>query len=206
MASKEVGADTLALLEERIRRVDYIINGDNAARDTEPSQTTGSATARLRTLERTLNSLESRSQAAADVLALQKVQPSLFHTTLSATKAPTDLPPASLASLILAHAQLYTSVSAHLTQLQDTHLPDPAAATKLVDLQPRIEKVQARQDQQARDFAELRRRSARVVEQWYQVGVLEMGEKWAEWEERVRDAEILVRRREAAKRREEGMV
>ncbi|KAK4544664.1 hypothetical protein LTR36_003913 [Oleoguttula mirabilis] len=211
MASKAVGADTLALLEERIRRVDYVLNGDNTARDTtEPSHTTGSATARLRTLERTLNSLASRSPAAADILAVQKAHPSLFHPTRSSTttntNTSTDLPPAHLAALVLAHAQLYTAVSAHLTQLHDTHLPDPTEVIKLVDLHPRIGKAQAKQTQQAREFAELRGRSARVVEQWYRVGVLEMGDQWAEWEERVREAEILVRRREAARRREEGMV
>lgn len=204
MASNAASADTLALLEERIRRIDYALNGNSTARDTEPSQTTGSATARLRTLERTLASLASRSPAAADVLALQRVQPSVFHA--ATPNAPSSLHPASLALLVLAHAQLYTSVSANLTQMHDTYLPDPAAATKLVHLRSRIEKVRTRQDQQAREFAELRARSARVVEQWYQVGVLDMGEQWAGWEERVRDAEILVRRREAAKKRAEGMV
>lgn len=206
-SAKETAADTLALFEERIRRLDYIISGENATRDTEPHQTTttGSATARLRTLERTLYSLASRSPAAADVLALQKAQPSFFHPS-NPTTPPTDLPTASLASLVLAHTPLYTTVSAHLTQLQDTHVPDPAVAVKLTELRPRIEKARVKQEQQAREFAELRARSARVVEKWYEGGVLQMGERWAEWEERVRDVEIAVRRREAARRREEGMV
>ena len=61
-----------------------------------------------------------------------------------------------------------------------------------------------RSKEQAKEFAELRARSAKVVEQWYENGVLDMGEKWADWEERLRDCEILVRRNEAAKKREEG--
>jgi len=93
-----------------------------------------------------------------------------------------------------------------LTQLQDTPVADPASAVKLVDLRERIGKAAVRQDQQARELAELRARSAMVVERWYEMGVLEMGENWADWEERVREAEILVRRKEAAKKREQGVV
>lgn len=206
MASKETAADTLALLEERLRRVDYVLNGDEQARDTtEPSPSSGSATARLRRLENMLQQLVARSPSAADVLALRKAHPSIFDHT--STDAPSTLPPAAqLAALVLAHAHLYTSVSVNLTQLQDTHLPDAAALVKLVDLQPRMDKARAKQDLQAKEFAELRARSAKAVEKWYEDGVLGMGDTWAGWEERVRDAEIVVRRREAAKRREEGLV
>lgn len=202
MSSREVSADTLALLEERLRRVDYVLNG-NHNRNSAQSEVKASATARLRHLERNLQSLNARSPAVADILALQRAQPTLFHTN-SAT--PPTLPPSTLASLVLAHRQLYTSTAASLSSLQDTHIPNPGAAAKLVELQPRISKASARQQQQMRELAELRARSAKAVEKWYESGVLEMGEHWAEWEERVREAEILVRRREAAKKREEGAV
>jgi len=98
------------------------------------------------------------------------------------------------------------SVSSQLTQLQDLPLPDSAFAVKLAELQPRIDKAVQRQEQQATEVAELRARSARVVERWYELGVLDMGERWADWEERLREAEILVRRKEAARKREEGAV
>ena len=65
---------------------------------------------------------------------------------------------------------------------------------------------QQKQEQQAEELAELRARSAVVVEKWYSEGVLKMGERWADWEERLREGEILIRRREAAKKREEGLV
>ncbi len=85
-------------------------------------------------------------------------------------------------------------------------MPDPAAAAKLIELRPRIQQAHRRQIAQAKEFAELRARSAQAVENWYEGGVLGMGEQWAEWEERLRDAEILVRRREAAKWREDGTI
>ena len=97
-------------------------------------------------------------------------------------------------------------MSARLSQLQETSIPDPAASAKLIELQPRIEKVRAKQEAQLQELAELRAKSAKAVEIWYEGGVLGMGERWAEWEERLRDAEISVRRREAAKKREEGLV
>ncbi|KAK0931062.1 hypothetical protein LTR29_016438 [Friedmanniomyces endolithicus] len=203
-SSKQTTADTLALLDERLRRVNYALHGDSETRDSDPSQTPRSVIARLRALERTLAQLRAHSPAAAEVLALQKAHPSLFHPPPPNT--PSTLPPTQLTALILAHSQLYASVSANLTQLQDTRVPDPASAAKLVELAPRIEKARAKQEKQAREVAELRARSARVVERWLEVGMLGMSERWAEWEERLREVEIVVRRREGAKRREEGMV
>ena len=205
--SKETVSETLSLLEDRLRRVDYVLNGnlDRDASESTKSDVKGSATARLRSLERTLQSLVEKSTTVNDILSLQKKHPELFRTSNS-PEAPTNLPPSSLASLVLAHSQLYHSISTQLPQVKDTTIPDPSSAAKLVELRPRIEQLQATQTSQAREFAELRVRSAKAVEAWYEGGVLEMGEQWAQWEERLRDAEIVVRRREAAKKRDEAGV
>ena len=204
--SQQAAVETLSLLEDRLNRVNYILNGNSeeAAQQQPASKHAASASAsvRLRSLERNLQSLASSSPAVADVLALQKKHPEFFDSNSS----PDSLPAASLASLILAHAQLYQSAATGLSKLQDLSVPAPAAATKLIELHPRIQKAREKQTAQAEEFAELRARSAQVVEKWYEGGVLGMGEQWAEWEERLRDAEILVRRREAAKRREEGTI
>nr|POF06944.1 hypothetical protein CFP56_31568 [Quercus suber] len=209
MASAAV-RNTLALLEERLGTIQHILHGSNPS---EPSpaatSTDNSPASRLYAIERQLSSLATRSATVSDVLALQKAHPTVFHSSPSAVndEAASLLPTSALAELVLAHATLYTSTSSQLTTLQSTTLPDPDGLTKLVDLAPRIANARAKQDEQAREVAELRIRSARVVEEWYENGVLEMGDKWAEWEERVRDCEILVRRKEAVKRRiEEGVI
>lgn len=204
--SKETVGETLSLLEERLRRVDYVLNGhfDRDPQESSKSEVKGSATARLRTLERALQSLIEKSTTVNDILSLQKKHPDLFQASNSANVPP--LQPSSLASLVLAHSQLYHSISTQLPQVKDTTTPGPSSAAKLIELRPRIEQLQATQTSQAREFAELRIRSARAVEAWYEGGVLEMGEQWAEWEERLRDAEIIVRRREAAKKRDEAGV
>lgn len=209
--SYQTASDTLALLEERLRRIDYILHGDNPIPTSDPkpdaNRPTPPAAERLRRLERNLASLASKSPTVTEILDLQKSHPSLFHPTSTPDTTPT-LPTPALAALVLAHAPLYHQTSTHLQTLQSqSSIPDPAALAKLVALQPRLARIQAKQQEQAREFAELRARSARVVERWYEDGVLGMGEKWAEWEERLREGEILVRRREARERRErEGVV
>lgn len=210
MASSTI-QNTLALLEERLQKLDFILLGSPSSpqADPEPVQTS-STTSQLRALERQLATLAARSAAVSDVLALHRAYPSLLHPSPSSTaddRAYSLLPASTLSELVLAHESLYTSTSSHLTTLQATSLPDPAGLGKVVDLAPRIEKARVRQVEQARELGELRARSAKVVEAWYESGVLEMGGKWAEWEERIRDCEILVRRKEAVKKRiEEGLI
>ncbi|KAI7239100.1 hypothetical protein KC330_g2131 [Hortaea werneckii] len=202
--SQTTAADTLALLEERIRRIDHLLHGHTTLpsplHERDPESPPVSATARLRKLERSLTSLLDRSPAAHQAIALQKSHPHLFSSNPT---TPTDLPTSTLATLVLAHSHLYTNLSTQLTQLQSTPLPDSTPLTHLIDLQPRINQLQTKQQNQARELANLRSRSAMAVEKWYTGGVMEIGEQWADWEERVREVEILVRRREAARRREE---
>lgn len=202
-------SQTLSMLEERLQYIDFLVNGDSetakiprqATRSTSTS--TGSATARLRNLERALKALAAKSHAVLDVLQLHQQHPDLFHPT-DAHISPTTLPPSALAQLILAHQHLYKSSATQLTTLHENHaIPDPAVMAKLVGMEPRIAKVEAKQREQLLEFHELRTRSMRVVEGWCEKGVLEMGGRWADWEETLRDCEILVRRNEAARKREE---
>ncbi|KAF2215434.1 hypothetical protein CERZMDRAFT_36218 [Cercospora zeae-maydis SCOH1-5] len=204
-ATSDTASDTLSMLEQRLQRIDYAINGDRPQPHEDQPPPTLSAAARLRHLERTLKALSTKSHAVADVLQIHKLCPELFHPADEKT-VPSTLHPAALAQLILAHEAMYKSTSAQLQTLQDNStIADPAPLVNLIGLEPRLERIEAKQTEQAREFAELRLRSTRLLENWYKVGVLEMGEKWTDWEERLRDCEILVRRKEAAKKREEGV-
>ncbi|EME84925.1 uncharacterized protein MYCFIDRAFT_7188, partial [Pseudocercospora fijiensis CIRAD86] len=192
---------TLSMLAERLQRIDYVVNGDQQETDEKASAHHASASARLRNLERTLKALAARSHAVSDILQLQKHYPELFHPTDSHAP-PSSLAPASLAHLILAHDSLYKTSAVQLSTLNDNStVPESTPMVKLIAMQSRIDKLEAKQIEQAQEFAELRARSARVVEKYYESGVLQMGERWTEWEERLKDCEILVRRKEAAKRR-----
>lgn len=197
---------TLALLEARLRRISYALNGDNELEDaSSPPPADSGAALRLRNLERQMQLVASRSPAAEQVLRLQSQHPELFNQAINAEHS-NSLPLAPQAALVLSHAQLYSRISGQLQSLQDTGVPDASSAAKLRELQPRIEQAAARQAKQAEELAELRSRSADAVERWYETGVLGMGERWVEWEERMRDVEIVVRRLEGAKKREEELV
>jgi hypothetical protein len=197
-------AYSLDLLEARLHRIQYAIRGKTDTDDelSSPNNANGPAVTRLRNLEHRLNLLASRSTAVRDVLRLQAKHPEIFADSQTAL----DLPQDALVALVLSHTQLYQRLSAQLTTLQATSVPDPAPLAKLLELQPRIQKAALRQESQARELAELRMRSAAVVEKWYESGVLGMGQKWTEWEESMRDMEILVRRMEVAKKKDEGLI
>lgn len=192
------------MLEERLARVNFLVNGDDIP--TTASHGHGNASTCLRALEKSLKTLAARSPPVSDLLELQNQLPELFGPS-STQSTPSTLPAEALAQLVLAHEQLFKKTATQLSTLNENkEIPDPSQLSKLIAMRPRMEKLEARQKEQAKEFAELRARSAKVVEQWYENGVLDMGEKWADWEERLRDCEILVRRNEAAKKREEGML
>lgn len=197
---------SLALLESRLHRIFYALNGDNEMEDTPSASPSDSSVAlRLQKLERQMQLVASKSPTAERVLSLQSKHPELF-TQATNPESSNTLPLAPQAALVLSHAQLYSRVSGQLQSLQETSVPDASSAAKLRELQPRIEKAAVRQEQQAKELVELRSRSADAVERWYETGVLGMAERWVEWEERMRDVEIVVRRLEGAKKREEELV
>jgi hypothetical protein len=199
---------SLDSLEARLDRISYALNGDQEIEDastTTPSLEHGTVASRLRNLERQMQTLASRSSVADQVLKLQSKHPEIFSQANGAEQ-PNTLPLPSQAALVLSHAQLYSRISGQLQSLQETSIPESTSVSKLRDLQPRIDKAAARQEQQAIELAELRSRSAAAVEKWYETGVLGMAERWAEWEERMRVVEIVVRRMEAVKKKDEELV
>jgi hypothetical protein len=206
-ADLDMPGRSLDFLEARLHRISYALNGDQEIEDasTIHGSTDGAAATRLRHLERQVQTLASKSSTVDQILKLQAQYPEIFNLA-SSTEQTNSLSLPSQAALVLSHAQLYSGVSGQLQSLQETSVPDPTSASKLRELQARIDRAAARQEQQEIELAELRTRSAAVVEQWYETGVLGMAERWAGWEERMRDAEIVVRRMEAVKKREEELV
>ena len=110
---------------------------------------------------------------------------------------------ATIGSIVLAHATAFPQTASRLTALKDLTLPPALASAQLIELQPRLDGVLREQAEQSRQMAELRARSARVMERWIELGVVGQGEVWAEWEERVKSVERRARRIEAARKREE---
>lgn len=86
--------------------------------------------------------------------------------------------------------------------MQNYPIPDAQILRTLLALQPRLTRAQSVQGAQEAELAELRQRSAAALAHWYSRTVLEGGEQWSTWEERMMKMEQKVRREEAALRRE----
>ena len=69
-------------------------------------------------------------------------------------------------------------------------------------LRPRIEAAERKELDQAKEIAELRVRSAYILQRWYEVSVLAGNECWVGWETRCEAAERGVRRKERIEREE----
>lgn len=105
-------------------------------------------------------------------------------------------------SVILASEKMLMSTTSNLTALQSQHMPHTDALVSLALLQPQVERALAMSEKQWAEVEELRRRSAEALVYWYEISVLEEGERWADWEERLRRVEMAVRRKETARSRE----
>jgi hypothetical protein len=131
--------------------------------------------------------------------------PDLFQS-INADDLPTTLDTSSILAIVLASASSYPATASRLTSILDVPIPPAELSAQLIDLVPRIAKLEAIQASQNADIAELRERSATIIQRWYTVDVLGAGDSWAELEGRVEYVEQKVRRAALAKRLDEEMV
>ncbi|RDW74369.1 putative nuclear distribution protein RO10 [Aspergillus mulundensis] len=222
-------ASTLHLLESRLHRLTYLLTGDTTWTGTpnpppKPASYDETVSRRLQRLESELENLAGRVGVVRDVLGLYERFPDLFKPTSPSALASTtesdpstpDTPPTSTSteleetsppldvmhSIILSYASLIPETASRLTSLTDTPVPDANLSAALIALRPRMSMLSARQDEQSQEVAELRVRTAKVLQRYYEVGLLGAGEVWGEWEGRLEGVERGVRRVEVARERE----
>ncbi|KAI9820056.1 MAG: hypothetical protein M1826_001046 [Phylliscum demangeonii] len=212
-ASDALALETIALLESRLRRLQYLVTGQGGTEEQStpaaaaPTTTTPpekTVIARVAQLERELDRLCTKSPALQEILQLDARHPEWFRAPPPADEAPptTQLNADEQLSVVRASATLFSTTSSQLSAVFDLAIPPAESFAALIDLQPRIEQWRARQQKQAREVARLAQRSAAVLERWYEVAVVGGGECWAEWDGRVARVEQAVRRAENAKARE----
>jgi hypothetical protein len=214
---------TLNMLEERLHRLEFLLHGSSNAvgiPDPAPARATQDDTVstRLAGLESGLHRLSSKHGLVKDILDMRE-NPGRINPTIvlilcedaryrdiflpaANPRPPSTLDGSTIQSIVLAHASSFPETLSRLTSVRDLPIPPASASADLVALQPRLEKVQEVQRSQIREVAELRARSARLLERWLEVGVVGQGEVWAEWEERVRAVERGVRRIEVAREKQ----
>jgi hypothetical protein len=139
------------------------------------------------------------------VMCIDAKHPDLFQS-LPPSTLPTTLDTSTLFSIVLASASSYPTTASRLTSIRDTPIPPAELSAQLIDLQPRIAKVEALQASQDADIRELRERSAAVVEAWYRRDIIGAGEGWADLEGRVGVVEQKVRRMERVRRVDDELV
>ena len=106
-------------------------------------------------------------------------------------------------SIVLASATTYTNMVSQLSNLQQYPLPETKELIALLSQTSRLERLEAVQRQQLAAIAQLRQRSTALVAEWYQSQVLDASERWSSLENRMLHAEKTMRRKEAARARED---
>ena len=107
------------------------------------------------------------------------------------------------AAVVLAAAASFHAAASQLSSVADTPVPAASASAGLVALLPRLQRAQVVQAAQQRRAAELRARSARVLEQWFLLGVDGVNQCFTEWDERTFAVDRTLSRAIAAAAREE---
>ncbi|ESZ99214.1 hypothetical protein SBOR_0421 [Sclerotinia borealis F-4128] len=200
----KTASETIDLLEARLRRIEYSVCGHIDTTSITSSDVSISAYERLADLEHILHGLASKSRVIQDLLKLHARYPDLFQS-IDPDQLPTTLDTSSILSIVLASASSYPSTASRLTSILDMPIPSAELSAQLINLQPRIAKVEALQVAQNADLSALRQRTAAAIQRWYTVDVLRTGESWAELEERVQQVEQKVRRATLMKRLDDDM-
>ncbi|KAE8442595.1 hypothetical protein EG329_003018 [Mollisiaceae sp. DMI_Dod_QoI] len=195
--------ETIDLLEARLRRIEYVVCGQ--ANEIPVSTGKPPVAHRLASLEHMLHQLASKSKVIQDLLRIQSRYPDLFQS-LDVDGLPTTLDTESILAIIMASASSYPSTASRLTSILDLPIPSGDLSTQLIELQPRVAKVESLQAAQNSDLAELRERSAALIQQWYAMDIIQAGDSWAELEGRVEQVEQQMRRASLAKRVDDALV
>ncbi|RAH44397.1 uncharacterized protein BO95DRAFT_366309 [Aspergillus brunneoviolaceus CBS 621.78] len=202
-----VAGATIELLETRLRHLTYLLTGDanwtgEPTPPAKPASLDDSISRRLLRLEKDLERLSRNIPAVRDVLSLHDRFPELFRPAPPGS-LPENLTTQNLASVVLSYASAFPETASRLSSLNDLPIPDAETSASLIQLQPRLDQLSKTQEDQARQISELRVRSAKALQRWYEVALVSGGECWAEWEGRLEDVEREVRREEVVRERRE---
>ncbi|RJE24990.1 Nuclear distribution protein, partial [Aspergillus sclerotialis] len=177
--SDAVAGATIELLEARLHRLTYLLTGDSnwtgePTPPSKPDSLDSTVSRRLHRLEKDLEKLSRNVPAVRDVIQLHDHFPDLLKQT-PPQSLPENLTTQNLASIVLSYATAFPETASRLASLNDLPIPDAAASASLIELRPQMERVAQMQDEHAKTVAELRVRSARALQRWYEVGLVGAG-------------------------------
>ncbi|KAI2632931.1 hypothetical protein GGS21DRAFT_147816 [Xylaria nigripes] len=183
---------TISLLEGRLLRIEHLLYGSSAF------QPTNSAIRSLQELEHRISKLIQHIRVYGELLKLHKSHPTLFRSS-PISQPPSELSLEALRAIIISAAPSYPTTASALTAICDTPVPDPNHSAVLANLLPRMKGIEATQQVQATEIAELRARSEKAIRQWYEHDVMRYSDFVADVEGRIVRIEQTVRRAERAR-------
>lgn len=215
-----IAEETLFALEARICRIEFVLAGCSEDPIGElyalrKSGKESSVKSRLNALERDLLRLATKSRTVKDMLDLRLSPhpslsagssvltnfihpdsnfPEIFKNVYPATQT-SGLSFEEKLSTILSVAPSFHATSSQLTSIMDTLIPNPSVSADLISLVPRINRAEVIQQAQAKEIADLRKRSAALLERWYLLGIEGVNECFAEWDERALEMDKIVSRK-----------
>ena len=101
--------------------------------------------------------------------------------------------------MLKSYAKTILTFVSQLNLMQDLRVPPTEDFNALASLQPRISKVEQDYETLSDEIAQLRLRSAAILQRWYQTSILAGGDCWVQWEERLEAIEKAIRRQEVLK-------
>lgn len=123
--------------------------------------------------------------------------PEIFKNAQAAAPPSTLTSDEKLSTVFSAAPSIYAT-SSQLTSIKDTPIPDPSISANITSLLPRIYRAEVVQQTQAREIADLRKRSAALLERWYLLGIEGVNECFVEWDKRTMVVDkFLTRTRQA---------
>ncbi|KAL2401329.1 hypothetical protein ABEF93_005051 [Exophiala dermatitidis] len=204
---------TLALLEDRLHRLEFLLSGkSNEGGLPEPiptpSHNNETIRAKLDSLEDRLSKLKKLDGTAGEIVQnverLSSTYPDLFSPSTTTSETPKSEDLSTLASIVLSHATLFPETASRLASLQTLQVPSAEQSSKLASLIPRLAQCQENEEGIEKDIRELRERSARCLEWWVKVGVVATGDLYEDWERRVHEVERRLIRSERRATEEQG--
>ncbi|RAL68627.1 hypothetical protein DID88_007340 [Monilinia fructigena] len=140
----QTASETIDLLAARLRRIEHAVCGHIDTTSITTSDVSISAYERLADLEHVLHGLASKSRVIQDLLKLHAKYPDLFQS-IDPDQLPTTLDTSAILAIILASASSYPSTASRLTSVLDMPIPSAELSAQLINLQPRIAKIEALQ-------------------------------------------------------------
>ena len=104
--------------------------------------------------------------------------------------------------MLKAYTNIIPTFQSQLNLAQDLRVPPLESFTGLASLHPSIDKLEQEYRAFEEEVASLRRRSAALLQRWYEVAVLAGGDCWVEWERRLERVEREIRRQEILRQEE----